>query len=237
LEDGVEKLFFELSSESRLSILSLLQRKELKMNEVARELDLTSTETFRQLQRLSESSLIQRQPTGAYAVTQYGRLVIQFSASLGFFSGHRDYFIAHDFSALPRQFLARIGDISEAELVTGMLKSTSRSSRIITSAEEYMWGISLEPLPQGFEELAKSIPEGVTYRFVSPMPPARLPNLENRTFTPAPVALALTEKEAGVSFRHLDGRMDYAGFYGGDMVFMAWVRDLFNHYWERGKPY
>jgi len=237
LEDGVEKLFFELSSESRLNILNVLQKKELKMNEVARELDLTSTETFRQLQRLSESSLVQRQPTGAYTATQYGRLVIQFSASLDFFSGHRDYFLAHDLSILPRQFLARIGDISGAELVAGMLESTSRSSRMITSAEEYMWGISLEPLQQGFEELAKTIPEGVTYRFVSPMPPARLPNLENRTFTGAAVALALTEKEAGVGFRFLDGRMDYASFYGGDGIFMAWARDLFNHYWERGKLY
>jgi len=86
LEDGegVEKLFFELASESRLSILRELQNENLKMQEIARRLDVTATEAFRQLERLSAASLVQRQPDGAYALTQYGKLELHLSSSMDF---------------------------------------------------------------------------------------------------------------------------------------------------------
>jgi hypothetical protein len=44
-QEGIEKLFFELASESRLGILRKLMEKDWKMNEdeVARKLDLTTT--------------------------------------------------------------------------------------------------------------------------------------------------------------------------------------------------
>ena len=48
-ESGLEKLFFELASESRLGILRELQKENLKMQEIARRLDVTPTEAFRQL--------------------------------------------------------------------------------------------------------------------------------------------------------------------------------------------
>jgi predicted transcriptional regulator len=91
-QEGVEKLFFELASESRLGILRKLMEKDWKMNEVARKLDLTTTETFRQLQRLSEGLLVEKQPEGTYSITEYGRLVLQLSSSLEFVSKHKQYF-------------------------------------------------------------------------------------------------------------------------------------------------
>jgi predicted transcriptional regulator len=44
-QESIEKLFFELASESRLGILRKLNEKNWKMNDVARKLDLTTTET------------------------------------------------------------------------------------------------------------------------------------------------------------------------------------------------
>lgn len=49
-DSGLEKLFFELASESRLGILRQLQKENLKMQEIARRLDITATEAFRQLE-------------------------------------------------------------------------------------------------------------------------------------------------------------------------------------------
>jgi predicted transcriptional regulator len=48
-ESGIDKLFFELASENRLSILHELKKENLKMQEIARRLDVTATEAFRQL--------------------------------------------------------------------------------------------------------------------------------------------------------------------------------------------
>ena len=137
-----------------------LVEKNWKMNDIARKLDLTTTETFRQLQRLSEALLIQKQPQGTYAVTHYGRLVLQLSSSLEFVFKHKQYFLTHDIWRLPLQFVIRIGELSQTNLVMGMMESTAKSSQMIGEAQQYMWGVSPEPLPQSFEVLAKQIPKG-----------------------------------------------------------------------------
>jgi predicted transcriptional regulator len=234
-QEGIERLFFELASESRLGILRLLKEKNLKMNDAARKLDLTTTETFRQLQRLSEALLVQKQPDGTYAITSYGRLVLEFSSPLDFVLRHKEYFLAHDVWRLPHQFVKRLGELSQTNLLTGMMGSTAKSSRMIGEAQKYMWGISAEPIIPSFDAVAKQIPKGVEYRFLSPQPPAKLPNLENRTLSEIPIMLALTEKEAGVSFPFFSGRADYAGFYGKDPIFLNWAKDLFLYYWSKGK--
>ncbi len=81
---GLEKLFFELASESRLSILRELKKENLKMQEIARRLDVTPTEAFRQLERLSTAVLVQRQPDGMFALTEYGKLVLRNFHFFGF---------------------------------------------------------------------------------------------------------------------------------------------------------
>lgn len=205
------------------------------MNDLARKLDLTTTETFRQLQRLSEALLIQKKPEGTYAITPYGKLVLEFSSPLKFVLKHRKYFLAHDVWRLPPQFMKRLGELSQTNLMTGMMESTAKSSQMIREAQKYMWGISVEPIIPSFDTVAKQIPKGVDYRFLSPQPPAKLPNLENRTLSEIPIMLALTEKEAGVSFPFFGGRTDYAGFYGKDPIFLNWAKDLYLYYWEKGK--
>ena len=81
-DSGVEKLFFELASETRLDILRELKNENLKMQEIARRLDVTATEAFRQLERLSNALLVQRQPDGTFALAEYGKLVLQLSSSI-----------------------------------------------------------------------------------------------------------------------------------------------------------
>jgi predicted transcriptional regulator len=72
---------------------------------------------------------------------------------------------------------------------------------------------------------------------ISPQPPVKLANLENRTCTNPPAIFALTEKEATLCLRFLDGRVDYAGFIGSDPTFLNWLRDLFLFYWAQGKRF
>ena len=236
-QEGIEKLFFELASESRLSILRKLMEKDWKMNEVARKLDLTTTETFRQLQRLSEGLLVQKQPEGTYAITEYGRLMLQLSASLEFVFKHKEYFAKHDVSQLPSQFLSRIGELSQANLMMGMVESTLKSSTLIGEAKRFMWAVSPEPVPQAFDAISKQISKGAEYRILSPQPPIKLPNLENRTFSEPPAIMVVTEKEAVVCFRLIGGKVDYAGFFGKDPAFLNWAKDLFLHYWNKGKRF
>ena len=81
-QERIEKLYFELASESRLSILIELSKREGKMREIARKLELTTTEAFRQLQRLNDALLVQKTPQGTYCISEFWLLVLQFSAFL-----------------------------------------------------------------------------------------------------------------------------------------------------------
>ncbi|MDQ1280620.1 MAG: arsR-type protein [Thermoproteota archaeon] len=96
---------------------------------------------------------------------------------------------------------------------------------------------SPETLLQTFEEIAKRIPKGVEYRILSPQLQVILANFENRTFSNCLVIFALTEKEAELFLRFLDGRIDYAGFIGSDPTFLNWVKDLFLYYLEIRKRF
>ncbi|PVX25199.1 MAG: hypothetical protein CW716_08465 [Candidatus Bathyarchaeum sp.] len=117
----------------------------------------------------------------------------------------------------------------------GMIESTTKSSQLIGDAKEFMWGVSPETLKDSPEVLAKQIPEGVTYRIISPQPPARLSNLEIRTLSDVPLIMVVTEKEASLSFRFVEGRVDYASFSGVDPMFLNWIKDLFLYYWDEAE--
>jgi predicted transcriptional regulator len=231
----IERLFYELASESRLGILQELKEKDRKMNDLARKLDLTTTETFRQLQRLSEASLAKKQPEGTYAITEYGKLVLEFSSPLEFLLKNKDYFLAHDVRCLPHQFLMRLDVLSQATLISGMVESTTKISTMIGQAKQYMWGISPEPLVQSLEVISKEIPQGAEYRVMSAQPYKKLPNIENRILMNPPLIMALTEKQAAVCFRLIDGKVDYASFFGETPSFHDWVKDLFCYFWDKDK--
>ncbi len=242
-QERIEKLYFELASESRLGILREINVAEGKMREIARKLDLTTTETFRQLQRLNEALLVHKQPNGNYAITEYGRFVLQLSSSFEFIYKHRQYFSTHDFGRLPYQFQNRIGELSSAFLGTDTMENINLAERITREAEQYMWGGGAEqPLNIG-PILMESIPKGVKYKFLfpqrfiqpRPLPPQMAGAIEWRSFEDLPVNIVLTEKEAGISFCLVGGKADYMGFAGKDPVFLGWVKDLFNYYWEKGK--
>lgn len=232
-QEGAEKLFYELASESRLDILRELVTKEWKMNDLSKELNQTTTETFRQLQRLLEARLVKKLPEGTYTITEYGSLILEFTAPLKFLLKNKEYITTHDIRRLPHQFLMRIDELSKVQLLSGMVESMTRISTMIGQAQQYMWGISPEPLLQQFNVVSKEIPKGCEYRILSPQPPLKLSNLENRTCSDTPLIMAITEKQAAVCFKLIDGKVDYASFFGDDPAFHNWTKDLFLYYWNR----
>jgi predicted transcriptional regulator len=60
-------------------------------------------------------------------------------------------------------------------------------------------------------------------------------NVEVKGISELPAIVVLTEKDGAVCFYQLEGRVDYAGFFGKDPTFLNWVKDLFLYYWEKGK--
>ncbi|HVP93771.1 MAG TPA: transcriptional regulator FilR1 domain-containing protein [Methanoregulaceae archaeon] len=241
-QERIEVLLYELSSESRLNILRGLNEKNRTMTGIASNLNLTTTEASRQLQRLSDTLLAQKQPDGTYSITFYGRLVLHFCSHLDFVARHKEYFLTHDALVLSPQFLSRLGELSGSNLKLHMLENINTAQRMVRGAEEYIWSGGEEP-PVSDSMLRGSVPEGIKCRFLFlerflPKEPSALKvarNMEFRSIDRFPVSLLMTEKGAFVSFHQINGRTDHAGFVGEDPIFHNWVRDLFLYYWEQGR--
>jgi len=240
----LEKLLFELASESRLAILRELQKENLKMQEIARRLDETATEAFRQLERLSAASLVQRQPDGSFAISEYGKIVMQLSSSLEFVSKHKDYFSTHDIMRLPFQFVSRISELSQANLSLDTIANLNKSQQAFLEAEEFGCGMAEGTIPELMAaKMDEKIRKGLNFKFL--LPEKRFPsdksltevpkNVQMRALSELPAVIILTEKFAGICFLQIGGKVDYAGFFGKDPTFLNWVKDMFLYYWEKGK--
>ena len=203
-QERIERLYFELASESRLGILQEISKQDRKMREVTRKLELTTTETFRQFQRLNDALLVQKKSDGTYNITEYGLLVLQFSAFLEFIHKHRRYFSTHNVRNLPYPFLNRIGELSQAEFSPDVMGNINAAERIATEAEKYMWGGSGEQPLNIRKALQEGISKGVRYRFLFPkrfIP--KEPTItglaqvaEIRSMEDLPFNVAMNEKEA-----------------------------------------
>ncbi len=243
--DGIEKLFFELASESRIGIIRELKEQNLKNNELGGKLGLTATEAFRQLQNLTQALLIQRLPDGTYTITNYGKITLCLLQSLEFTFEYKEYFLNHDVWRLPYQFVNRLGELSRSALCMDTIENVNRAEQIFSEAEKYAWAMGEKRLESLGPAMSRPISKGVKFKFMGYDPllpnfnhvPGEAPQAEIRTLTDVPISIVCTEKEAEICFPSTEGRMDYAAFYGKDQTFVNWARELFLYYWDKGKSY
>jgi len=243
--EGVDRLFFELASESRLGILCALQAQVLRMQEIARRLSMTDTEASRQLLRLSEASLIQKQPDGTYSITQYGRLLLQFSHSFEFALKFKDCLLTRDIWRIPETFVNRMGELSQTSSVAGTVDVLNRMESLISEAEKFLLCIIDRPIhlmnAKAMEKIGKGVFVKVIFdernlEFYQKIPETK-GILEKRVVDRIPATMLISEKSAAINLMSKDSREDTALFYGNDPAFLNWATDLFGYYWERGKPF
>lgn len=230
-----------MASEDRKRILTEVEKEELRLNEIAKRLGMTATETLRQLQRLTEASLIQRKPEGAYMMTEYGRLILKVSSSLDFIARHKDYFLTHDVRCLPQQFLDRIGVLADATFTAETSEAMNGLVRVATDAKEFLWGMGTEGPVNVGPSISEKVSQGVTYRLIlrqKALPPEafqRIPGVEWRALDDISMSIVLSEKEGGILFCQVGGKADYTGFGGSDPTFYGWLKELYLYYWENAK--
>jgi len=238
-------LHFVLASVDRRRILDELQKEELHVNEVAKRLEMTATETLRQFQRMSEAGLLQKMPDGKYRVTPYSRLVLDTSSPLDFISNHKEYFKDHDAFLLPTEFRCRLGELSGCRLITTTIDTINEVTRMFGGAQK-----RIDTVTMGTENIIKieeqRSREGIKVRWLmheslKPKAPSLLrswPQLPEIRWTPTvPGHIVVTDKAALLTIRANDGSMTYESFVGQDAVFMKWAGDLFTYEWDKAKPW
>ena len=244
-DDRAAELFFQLASVDRKRILSELQKEDLHLNEVAKRLGMTATETLRQLQRMTDARLLEKMPDGKYALTPYARVVLDNTATLDFVSKFREFFLEHDASLVPQEYRARFGELSGARMTTSTVETINLVTDMFEGAEKKIdasvlgmrlhLDIAMRRLQEGlkvrwlmdesFLTKAKSM-----YGSVRPLPELRR--------TPRIIGhINVTDKVGMLTIRRNDGTMSYYAFYGQDASVLKWANDMFTHEWEKAKPW
>ncbi len=245
MEDSEEisKVLFELSSNRRANILFEIEKENLKMQQIAKSLDMTVTETFRHLQRLTDAKLMEKKVDGTYAITSLGQLATGFLSGFNFILKNGDYFLDHDVSCLPYEFVNRLGELSEAEFCKEAMSGFNRARKMVFEAEKYIWTIAEQVDSSHVGPTTEKVSKGLDFKFIMQKELAKtFANAKDtevltgsRYLERVPVTLVITENYATVVFRRHNGVMDYMGLFGTDEKFRKWTQDLFTYYWERAE--
>ena len=243
MEDLAE-LLFAVASVDRLTLFYAIAKERLRLTQLASKLSASTQETSRHLSRLQEARIIEKQSDGCFTLTSFGRAMEALLPSLKFLTQYREYFLSHDLSALPLDFLERIGELQRSEFAHGVGLVLSHTSQVFREAKRFVW-LASDNVMDLSTLGGRAASEDVVLRIIVPAGRisgpqsvgAELPaKAELRVVGKVSAGLALNEKTAGVTFPDLAGKIDFnSGFAGGDPKFRKWCTDLFMFHWNEAK--
>ena len=249
--------FLELASEQRLAILLKLQNGHVKVSAIAKELEATVPEVYRNFERLVKADLISKNSDGSYGITAIGRILCAQVSLIGFLSENKKYFKNHDFDLLPEKYIQRMGALEKGNIVKGFVKVQEKWKEIYSDAEQYIYNILFEVpyTPDIMELLIKKINSGVMVRSIfsesAIIPKERRQvfdklglkdlilqgKIERKMKENVSTIIILNEKEAGVMFPSR-GEVDISeAFFSKDKSFHEWCLDYFSSNWDLAGPF
>lgn len=248
-------ILFEISNEERHKILLQLEKENMNVTQLSKQLGLSLTETSRHLSRILEVGLAYRDPDGLYHISNFGKVLLKQLTGLEFISKYTDYFNSHSLMDIPREFLTRIGELSNSYYVDNVMSSFHNIERMFKESEEYIFEITDRYVMSTYPLLRDAFKREVRlrniqqekflslpmYSDVDPVLKEELDSLflrywEERFLEELPFFLYMSEKEvACVGFRTTNGELDYIGFSSKKMEVHKWCRELFEHYWKVAK--
>jgi predicted transcriptional regulator len=250
--DQIANDFLEFASSQRLSILLKLLEKQYTVSKIARELDATVPEVFRNCERLSKAGLIEKGQDGAYTLTTYGKTVCEQFPYFAFMSKERKYFKTHDLGDLPAKFIQRLGALDSAQHVTGFVKVMELCNDIYKNSNQFIYNILSEIWYNQdiIDTIVDKLNRNVVIRSVfsesAIIPKERKKVIEKidfkkyiqkgtleRKMKKIGISVILNEKEACIMFPTNDGAADLREmFYSDEPVFHEWCHDFFRFCWE-----
>lgn len=256
--ENVCSLFFELSNEGRLSIMLELEKEPLKLTHISKKFDLTSSESHRQLSRLSETKLIVKDIEGFFSLTPFGEQALKWIPGYRFISDNSEYFQSHTLSNIPSDLLSRLGDLASCMFSNDALVSVSNIETMIREADEFIETIADQFLLSAYPLASEAVKRGVHIKTIDPV--VYRPSLQvkgevseedkktlsqaaedgrliSRKIEQFDVFLWMSEKEFAIlSFPTFNGKFDYLGFTSKNDRALKWCKDLFRYYWESAEP-
>lgn len=255
LNPFVENVISALSNESRLLILHKLKEKSEKISSLAKALGLNIQDTHRNVNRMIEAKLLEKDLEGYLSLTPLGKMVTILFPSFEFVIKHIEYFHDHSLDELSEKFLQRMGALYNCELVKGVVLVLERWKELINQAEDYLKVVTTQTPLESVELAFQKANKGLNIKLVlgeNTIFPERYKELlrqynieklsvngifETKIIKRVNCYLVFSEKEASLSLSRSNGEVDInQTFFGKDPLFLEWCHDLFNEIWESGKP-
>jgi predicted transcriptional regulator len=250
--ERLAELLFILASIDRLTLLSEIVIEKRRLSQLTAKLSATPQETSKHLTRLRDAKLIEKDSDGLFGLTAFGKTIVNLLPSIRFLTQNREYFLSHDISSLPLEFIERLGELQEGQYADKVGSILSHIQQVVQHADEYVWLMADHPLGGG-EYVARSgkleRSSTVTWRVIIPaasgidwtkiradvgIHKGRIEYHLIEDSNNIKAGIALNEKIAGFTFPDLMGRLDFdSGFRSSNPLFCRWCRDLFLFHWNK----
>ena len=251
MEHVAEHLFI-LASIDRLTLLSEIAIEKRRLSQLTTKLSATPQETSKHLTRLRDAKLIEKDSDGFFSLTAFGKIIMNLIPSFRFLTQNKEYFLSHDISSLPLEFMERLGELQEGERTDNVGSVIAHLQQVVQGAEEYIWLMADHRLGNQ-EYVTKSgkleSNSRITWRVILPASSSINWAEARRTAgihkdrieyhliddpTDILAGIAMNEKIAGVTFPGAMGKLDFnGGFRSSNPLFRKWCQDLFIIHWNK----
>ena len=242
------ELFRTLSSKSRLAVIEALGIGSLRYSEILKATGLNTTDLSRQLTRLIKDSIIVKDSSDLYQLTQFGRLVMTAIPMGSFLVEYQGYFNTHDLSIVPPNLIEDISSLRKGSMVSSVYESISLQRNIMPTIQERFWMLTDDLSPSWIPSIHNLLEHEVEIRaIVTPELSVKIKNeatplvkerMQVRTLDIVSLVLGYSDKHALICFPNIEGEPDRNHYlFGYDAVFRHWVFHCFRHFWGQAKPF
>lgn len=250
--EHLAEILFIIASFDRLTLLSEIAIEKRRLSQLTTKLSATPQETSKHLMRLRNAKLIEKDSEGFFSLTPFGKIVLNLLPSFRFLIQNREYFLSHDISSLPLEFIERLGELQEGQYGEKVGSILTHLQQVVQDAEEYIWLMADHALggQEYITERGKlESSSSVTWRIIIPADSninwtrvraavgSHKGRIEFRLIedpNDIRAGIALNEKTAGLAFPNTTGNLDFnSGFRSSNLVFRKWCQDLFVFHWNR----
>jgi predicted transcriptional regulator len=262
--EDTARTFFELGSAQRLAILYKISSLKCNLARLSNELRCTMPEIRRNIIRLTDSGLIDREPDGTFVLTTFGKTILEQIPTLHFLSRNKEYFSDHTFSPLPLKFLRRIGSLSNSNLISGLVSVDEKLNDIYNRSERFVFTMIPEVPIDLIESIVARLKkiENSEFRFSYILPiHARVPKrrkylleelgfdellrkgiVERKMVNTLLTGVVLNDDQACVMFPriHKNNKIEIdmnSMFYGDDPDFHEWCLDYYRYVWHNARSF
>lgn len=233
--------------------------KPSKISSLARELDITAQEAFRNINRLTEANLIKRGDdefgsTGVFYLTELGRLIMK---QFPYFLVIRKYqliFEDHTLKNVPDKFVHRLGALQNCNVIKNVTAVFEKLKKLELNTKKCLRIMVSEAWPEEGRILVDRAINGVDVLgmfgrntvFPQEVIDSVIPHIDRleksgkikrKMLDTVELAIYISDSESAVMLPNIKGEVDMSMLLvGNDSIFNEWCLDIFNHFWELAGP-